>query len=52
MANAMNAVKCGNSIIAAPHPRRVNGTHIYVDMIYKAWEGLKYPENKNQCLAR
>ncbi len=49
MANAMNAVKCGNAIIIAPHPRTVNCTQVYVDMIYKAWEGLKYPENIIQC---
>jgi len=50
MANAMNAVKCGNPIIIAPHPRTSNCTKVYIDMIYKAWEGIKHPDNIIQFL--
>ena len=50
MANAMNAIKCANPIIIAPHPRTINCTSLYVEMIYEAWEGLKYPEHVIQCV--
>ena len=50
MANAMNAIKCANPIILSPHPRTFNCTKVFVDMIYKAWEGLKYPENVIQYI--
>lgn len=50
MANAMAAIKCKNSIIVSPHPRTVNCTKVFLDLVYDSWRDLSYPKNIIQML--